>query len=98
MEAGLVDVEAEIAELQKNFDNMQMEYQVLVTELTNLEQEQKSVKSKVERSDALFKNLSSELRRWQKSSSDFDDNMACLVGDVVYAAAVLTYIGFFDHF
>jgi hypothetical protein len=37
----------------------------LVTELTKLEDEQKSVKSKVDRADALFKNLSSELTRWR---------------------------------
>jgi len=71
---------------------------VLVTDLTKLEEEQKSVKKKVDRSDALFKNLSSELIRWQKSSLNFTDNMASLMGDVLLSSAVLTYIGFFDHF
>jgi dynein heavy chain 1 len=69
-----------------------------VTELTKTEEEQKSVKNKVERSDALFKNLSSELVRWQQSSLNFKDNMASLMGDVLLASGVLTYIGFFDHF
>ena len=71
---------------------------MLVTDLTKLEEEQKSVKKKVDRSDALFKNLSSELIRWQKSSLSFTDNMARLMGDVLLSSAVLTYIGFFDHF
>lgn len=69
-----------------------------MTELTKTEEEQKSVKSKVERSDALFKNLSSELIRWERSSLNFKDDMASLAGDVLLSSGVLTYIGFFDHF
>lgn len=56
------------------------------------------MKKKVDRSDALFKNLSQELIRWQKSSLSFKDNMASLMGDVLLSSGVLTYIGFFDHF
>ena len=98
MAIGLQNVVAEIDQLQINFDQMQQEFQVLVTDLTKLEEEQKSVKKKVDRSDALFKNLSSELIRWQKSSLSFTDNMASLMGDVLLSSGVLTYIGFFDHF
>ena len=77
---------------------MQAEFQELVTDLSKIETEQKTVKAKVEKSDALVKNLSTELVRWQKSSADFRDNIACLMGDVLLASGVLTYIGFFDHF
>lgn len=98
MQVGLKQVENEIEQLQKNFDDMQQEYQVLVINLSKLEEEQKTVKRKVDRSDALFKNLSSELVRWVQSSGNFKDNLACLVGDVLLASGVLTYIGFFDHF
>lgn len=52
----------------------------------------------MDKSDALVKNLSTELVRWKRSSTDFKDNMACLMGDVLLASGVLTYIGFFDHF
>ena len=51
----------------------------------------------MERSDALFKNLSSELIRWEGSSKDFKDKMANLIGDVLLSSGFLTYIGFFDH-
>jgi len=77
---------------------MQLEFQHLVTELTKTEEEQISVKNKVERADALFKNLSSELIRWESSSLNFKDDTACLTGDVMLSSGVLTYIGFFDHF
>lgn len=71
---------------------------MLVTDLNKLEEEQKTVKGRLERADDLFKNLSSELTRWQESSLNFKEKMACLTGDVLMAAGVLTYIGFFDFF
>jgi|LauGreDrversion4_2_1035121.scaffolds.fasta_scaffold81998_3 lipid II:glycine glycyltransferase (peptidoglycan interpeptide bridge formation enzyme) len=77
---------------------MQQEFQQLVTELTKTEEEQKTVKNKVEKSDALVKNLSSELTRWERSSLNFKDDMASLAGDVLLSSGILTYIGFFDHY
>ncbi len=56
------------------------------------------VKEKVERSVSLIRNLSSERQRWENSSKDFVNQMACLVGDCLFASAYLTYIGFFDFF
>jgi len=76
---------------------MEIEYMQATKDLSNLEIDQQNVKKKVDKSDALVKNLSGESTRWQKSSAEFKDNMACLTGDVLQAAAVLTYIGFFDH-
>ena len=98
MAQSLQVVEAEIEDLQKNFDKMQTDFQQLMLELSKTEEEQTSVKNKVERSDALFKNLSSELIRWERSSLNFKDDMASLAGDVLLSSGVLTYIGFFDHF
>jgi len=77
---------------------MQQEFQQLVTELTKTEEEQKTVKNKVEKSDTLVKNLSSELTRWERSSLNFKDDMASLAGDVLLSSGILTYIGFFDHY
>jgi len=76
---------------------MQDEFQQLIQDQGKLEEEQKTVKNKVERSDALFKNLSSELIRWVGSSKDFTEKMSNLVGDVLISSGFLTYIGFFDH-
>lgn len=46
----------------------------------------------------MFLNLKSELDRWVESSKNFDERMANLIGDVLISSAVLTYIGFFDHY
>lgn len=66
-------------------------------DLSKLEDDQKAVKTKVDKANALVRNLSGESIRWTNSSNTFKDNMACLTGDVVQAAGILTYIGFFDH-
>ena len=64
---------------------------------TKLEDEQKIIKDKEERCSQLFKNLSSELHRWAKSSEEFSIRIDNLIGDVLVSSGFLTYIGFFDH-
>ena len=49
------------------------------------------------RSESLYKNLSSELIRWEGSSLNFKERIASLFGDTLLSSAVLTYIGFFDY-
>jgi len=51
----------------------------------------------VTRSESLYKNLSSELIRWEGSSLNFKERIASLFGDTLLSSAVLTYIGFFDY-
>ena len=51
----------------------------------------------MERSESLYKNLASELVRWEGSSLNFKDRLASLMGDTLLSSAVLTYIGFFDY-
>ena len=89
-------LEGEIAELNDNKDRMSREYSQLVQEQNNIKTEQAQVKSKVERSQSLYKNLSSELIRWEGSSKSFKEKLAALLGDTLLSSAVLTYIGFFD--
>lgn len=76
---------------------MSKDFSRLVQEQNNIEKEQKTVKNKVERSESLYKNLSSELIRWEGSSENFKERIASLFGDTLMSSAVLTYIGFFDY-
>ena len=76
---------------------MELDFGLANKDLFRLEEEQKKVKAKVDKADALVRNLSGESHRWTKQSADFKDNMNALVGDTLQAAALLTYIGFFDH-
>lgn len=97
MSKELTAVETQLRELEEQFNQMQDNYQELVTELNNLAKEQQAVKQKVERANSLYRNLSTELVRWEESSKSFKENMSCLTGDVLLCSGVLTYIGFFDH-
>lgn len=87
---------AEIKELSDNKDRMSAEFSTLTQEKNDIAIEQKTVKNKVERSESLYKNLASELIRWEKSSLNFKERIASLIGDCLLSSAVLTYIGFFD--
>ena len=97
MQEEMSRLEAEIEELNDNKDRMTKEYAQLVQEQNNIAQEQKTVKNKVTRSESLYKNLSSELIRWEGSSLNFKERIASLFGDTLLSSAVLTYIGFFDY-
>lgn len=57
-----------------------------------------SVLKKVERSQNLLKNLSSERYRWDESCQNFKEQQATIIGDVLLAGAFSSYIGFFDHY
>lgn len=62
---------------------MNIDFHAANSKLFELKEEQKKVKAKVDKADALVRNLSGESHRWQKQSADFKDNMNALVGDVL---------------
>ena len=77
---------------------LQQEYGQLIGELQVIKADKAKVQEKVSRSQKLIQNLSAERVRWEASSQSFKEQIACLMGDVLLAAAFLTYTGFFDHF
>lgn len=56
-----------------------------------------TVESKVERSVALLKSLSSEQTRWESSSESFKVQMSTIIGDVVLSSALMAYAGYYDQ-
>lgn len=92
------DLDEKIAQLEESIDTLKLEYAANIAKVENIKNDMKSVQEKVSRSVSLIKNLSSERERWDESSKNFINQMACLVGDTLFAAGFLTYIGFFDHF
>lgn len=92
------ELDDKITELEQNIEGLKAEYAALIAKVESIKTDMKQVKDKVDRSVQLIKNLSSERVRWEESSKNFVHQMACLVGDCLYAAAFLTYIGFFDHY
>jgi len=92
------ELDEKIVQLEENIESLKQEYAMLIAKVENIKNDMKTVQVKVDRSIQLIKNLSSERERWEDSSKNFENQMACLVGDCLFAAGFMTYIGFFDHF
>lgn len=91
-------LEKTIAELEKNIQGYKVEYAELVSRKETIKGEMEKVETKVNRSQSMLDNLSSEKIRWEASSKGFSDQMKTMTGDSLLAAAFLSYIGFFDQF
>lgn len=63
----------------------------------SIKQTLSTVESKVERSVALLKSLSSEQTRWEASSESFKVQMSTIIGDVVLSSALMAYSGYYDQ-
>ena len=91
-------LDAKITELESSIEGLKAEYATLIARAESIKTDMKAVQEKVGRSVQLLSNLSSERARWEESSKSFVTQMACLVGDCLFTAAFLAYIGFFDHY
>ena len=56
------------------------------------------VKQKVERSEKLLSNLTSEKERWGEQMAEFKNHINNLLGDTFLSSSFLAYIGFYDAF
>jgi dynein heavy chain 1 len=92
------ELDAEIVHLEASIEDLKLEFAGLIAKVENIKNDMKTVLEKVARSVQLLANLSSERVRWEESSKNFVNQMSCLVGDCLFAAGFLTYIGFFDHY
>ena len=84
--------------LEASIEDLKKEYAGLIAKVENIKNDMKTVQEKVARSVSLISNLSSERVRWEDSSKSFVHQMACLLGDCLFASGFLTYLGFFDHY
>ena len=84
--------------LEASIEDLKKEYAGLIAKVENIKNDMKTVQEKVARSVSLISNLSSERVRWEDSSKSFVYQMACLLGDCLFASGFLTYLGFFDHY
>jgi dynein heavy chain 1 len=86
-----------ISTLEKSIEGYKREYGTLIGEQHKIEAEMKGVESKVDRSMRLLDSLSSERIRWEEGSKSFETQIDTLVGDVLIAAALIAYGGFYDQ-
>jgi dynein heavy chain 1 len=91
------EVEASIVQLEFSIAQYKVEYAELIKETEAIKGEMDTVMQKCTRAQTLLGSLSEERERWEAGSATFQAQLATLLGDVLLAAAFVSYIGFFDH-
>ncbi|XP_013402014.1 cytoplasmic dynein 1 heavy chain 1-like isoform X1 [Lingula anatina] len=86
-----------ISNLEKSIAKYKEEYAVLISQAQAIKADLAAVETKVERSVALLKSLTSERERWEQGSEGFKAQMSTIIGDVLLSAAFLAYAGYFDQ-
>ena len=84
--------------LEKSIEQLKINYDESIVESNTIKQNMEEVKNKVERSEKLLINLSSEKDRWTKQMDEFKVHINNLLGDTFLSSAFLAYIGFYDAF
>lgn len=87
----------QLARLQEMETRYKDEYEALSVETADTKRTLEKVKEKLERSNKLLRDLSSESDRWKEANDSFDVQLGTLVGDVLLAAAFLAYGGWYDQ-
>jgi len=96
-QAKLDGVAEMISELERSIATYKEEYAALISEAQAIKADLAAVESKVSRSTALLRSLSSERQRWENTSEGFQTQMGTIAGDVLLSAAFLAYAGYFDQ-
>ncbi|KAI8810266.1 dynein heavy chain [Cladochytrium replicatum] len=101
-EANLSKVKAEeldtmIEQLTVKIQQYEEDYAKLISDKEALKAERDMVKRRVDRSETLLRNLSSEKTRWEMASESFEVQIGTIVGDVLLSAAFISYAGYFDQ-
>jgi dynein heavy chain 1 len=86
-----------IKSLERSIVGYKREYSSLIAETEKIKSEMVGVQSKVDRSVRLLDSLSSERVRWEEGSRSFETQIDTLVGDVLVAAAMIAYGGYYDQ-
>ena len=86
-----------ISDLEGSIATYKSEYAALISETQAIKTEMLRVQFKVDRSVRLLDSLSAERSRWEEGSKSFETQIGTLIGDVLVAAAFLTYSGLFDQ-
>ena len=82
----LEEVKAQVQALEDRYNTSMAENKRLEDELTDLE-------GKLERAEKLVTGLAGERTRWERTIEECETNAARLLGDVVVAAAFMSYAG-----
>eukprot|EP00762_Andalucia_godoyi_P004499 ANDGO_05184.mRNA.1 Dynein-1-beta heavy chain len=92
-EKQLSDSRARLAEIMAKVQSLKDQYDKSIKEKETLRKEAEELELKLDRAEKLVNGLSGERARWELSIKDYEADLHNLVGDVLLAAAFLSYGG-----
>jgi len=92
-QAELKEKEEQLEQVNQTVWKLKEEYDESTSNKQRLENELQDLETKIDRAENLVNGLAGERSRWEASVSQFEEQMQNLPGDVVVAAAFLSYAG-----
>lgn len=92
----LADIQAKIGELDRNLSDLKSKYEKAVSDKLKCEEDAKQTQDTIGLANRLVGGLASEKVRWAVSVSKFKEQEKTLTGDVLLAAAFISYVGSFS--
>ncbi|OQS01914.1 dynein heavy chain [Thraustotheca clavata] len=95
-DAALESVQAMVREVESQLNELQTSFREATNEKAKVEAEARACQERLGLAERLVSGLASENERWKREVDVLKAGEACLVGDVLLAAAFVSYIGAFD--
>ncbi len=92
----LADIQAKIAELNKNLSELKAKYEKAIADKLKCEEDAKKTQETIALANRLVGGLASEKVRWSSAVGKFKEQENTLTGDVLLAAAFISYVGSFS--
>ena len=92
-QAALTEARAQLKEVLDKVQALKDTYEASTAKKQALEDELADLEQKLERAEKLVSGLAGEKDRWENSIVLYEEQIGCLPGDVVIAAALMSYAG-----
>ncbi|KAK8883373.1 Cytoplasmic dynein 1 heavy chain 1 [Tritrichomonas musculus] len=91
------DLSKTIRQFKRKLQQLQNEYNVLVSECEKTRKESEKISVKLDRAKHLLSSLTNETKRWQERQASFQTQRANLLGHSLLSAAFVAYTGFLEQ-
>lgn len=91
------DLTRTIRQFKKKLQQLQQEYNELVSQCNQAKTEKENISVKLERATHLLSSLTNETKRWQERQSSFQTQRTNLLGHSLLSAAFVAYTGFLEQ-
>lgn len=92
-QAELREKQQQLEEVNETVKKLKEQYDESTNSKQQLENELEDLETKLERAENLVNGLAGERRRWEETIAQYEHELQCLPGDVIVAAAFLSYAG-----